>query len=60
MHKKIFYIKMRHMVNNVVYKTPILACNYQDALEKANEYPYNTFGDYVIIKEELEKDHVQD
>ena len=47
-----FYVKMKHVINGVVHQVPVLATTSEEALEKAREYPYNTFGDFIIIHEE--------
>jgi len=47
--KKIFFVQLQHVVNGVVHQVPVLACTLTEALEKVKDYPYNTFGDFVVI-----------
>ena len=53
MNMNTFYVKMKHVVNGVVYQVPVLATTLEEALEKAREYPYNTFGDFVVIHKDM-------
>ena len=47
--KKIFFIRLKHVINDVVHQVPVLACTFGEALEKVKDYPYNTFDDFVVI-----------
>jgi hypothetical protein len=47
--EKVFYVRMKHTVNGVMYQVPVLAGTLGQALDKARDYPYNTFGDYTVI-----------
>jgi hypothetical protein len=47
--EKAFYVRLKHIVNGVMYRVPVLASTVEQALDKARDYPYNTFGDYTVI-----------
>lgn len=47
---KTFYLTLQHIVTKEKYTQPVLAKTLDEAKQKALDWPYNTNGDYIIIK----------
>ncbi len=44
-----YLIRMQNRINGVIYTVPIFACSLDKAKQKAKDYPYNTFGDFIVL-----------
>lgn len=42
-------VKMKNVINNVIYQVPVIAHSLEEAKQKAQDYPYNTLGNFVIL-----------
>lgn len=47
--EKIFFIRLKHVINGVVHQVPVVSCTLGEALEKVKDYPYNTHDDFVVL-----------
>lgn len=46
---KTFYVTMQHRITGARHLQPVLAKTQEEAIQKCNDYPYNTFFDFVVL-----------